>query len=160
MCLTTTTTVKPTTVELNGKPYLLAWKEFTSSQGEIRGTVYDDIPYKILKEENNFLRIEESAKATQNLDVLFTNKDGVMFLETSSRRIPIGMHVNLVYSPYLVGVPVLIPLHNIILFGDDGEATVDVMLLPTPEWATENLDLTKFQKEKLVEFMNLYAEEK
>ena len=164
MCLTTSPIQKPNTVVWNNKHHLLAWKDFSTEQGEIRGAIFDSVPYRITKVEDDFLLVEERFKATQELNISFINKKGITFHGTSSRLVPIGMHVSLFYSsnsPHEPpDVPVLIPPHNIILFGDFMEATVDALLIPTPKWASENLNLDEGQVEELAKLMNLYVEEK
>jgi len=159
MCFTTSTNLELKTANIDGHQYLIGWKKFTLAHKAIRPFIINSMSYKI-KRVGDFLEFRERSKCAQSIETNFVDERGVKIINTSTRRLRLGMHVDLLYPYGTESIPVLIPVKHIILFGSDEDVTVDKFLVPPLKWALENLTLIPCQEVALEKLWNNFCNTK
>ena len=155
MCLQTEPTVPVEIKIIEGEPHILGWKRFFLAKKYIEPYVICHVSYAISQLENNFLQFKESYVALQDIRVRCKTQEGESFTATSSRAIPAGMHISLLRETASATIPVLVPLQSVIFFSKS-QMTASTFLVPTSEWAYNNLKLDPAREHSLQTLWNNY----
>ena len=141
MCLRTSTEKPLESAIINGETHIVGWKKFYLGEDTIQPLAARYAPYEITELPNKFLLFTESCKNEQDIYVTWFDTNGKFYVGTSSRKLPVGMHVRLDWDESNQLIPVLFKTSDVVLFDESSYATVSQFLISPVKYVEHNLAL-------------------
>ena len=150
MCLEIRPNYPVNIISLPSGPCAIGWKTFDLDGGDIRPTFYPEVKYKITTNTVGFLSIKEEIQALQEIRLTFYDKECKKYSYRTQRLLEFGLHVYLTKHKRIESqIPVLIDPRNFLMFGVGTMATATELIVPTVEWAVNNLGITGLRRQTL-----------